>query len=92
MCADDARKLECVATKRFLAIAIAGLSIAAVCLVLASVLNTPGLAVGGVLLIVGVLLTREAWTWGETGRRRALVIGVAVLALVLINVILITTA
>jgi hypothetical protein len=57
-----------VEAPRFLVVLVAGLAAAAVCLVLAAVLDAPALRLVAVALVVGVLIGREMWIWRGHGR------------------------
>ncbi len=56
-------------TRRFLLVAVIGLSAGALCLVLAAVLDNPALAVIGTTFVLGVVVARTAWIWRGAGRQ-----------------------
>jgi len=60
---DPPLKLVAVTTRRFLLVTAVGLSLAAACLALAAVLDSPWLGVAGAVLVLLVAGAREGWMW-----------------------------
>jgi hypothetical protein len=62
-------------TRRFLLVGLPAVLLMAAALVLAEVLDAPWLRAVAVMLLVGVFVAREMWTWWGQGRQWLAMVG-----------------
>lgn len=55
--------------RAFLLTAVVGLGLGTACLVLAAVLDSSALAVGGAVFVIAVVIAREGWLWAGEARQ-----------------------